>query len=135
MASAVAEGGTPPQLAEAATSWYQPVGASLLAPACTHLQAAHHRFISTRGPPTAAGADVLFVAILETKEVSAALAEAGINAKQLASAVEEGRGSIRVDSATADTQVGLPSVFFKQGQLMSLRGVSWVPTRVAAACG
>ncbi|KAI7843936.1 hypothetical protein COHA_002475 [Chlorella ohadii] len=50
------------------------------------------------------GADVLFVAILETKEVSAALAEAGINAKQLASAVEEGRGSMHVDSATADTQ-------------------------------
>ncbi|PRW56139.1 chaperone 1 [Chlorella sorokiniana] len=50
------------------------------------------------------GADVLFVAILETKEVSSALAEAGINAKQLASAVEEGRGSMHVDSATADTQ-------------------------------
>ncbi len=48
---------------------------------------------------------MLFVAILETKEVSAALAEAGINAKQLASAVEEGRGSMHVDSATADTQV------------------------------
>lgn len=44
--------------------------------------------------------------MLETKEVSGALAEAGINAKQLASAVEEGRGSAHVDSATADTQVG-----------------------------
>lgn len=118
-------------------SWRQPVGASLhpLAGGSSSLHQHTFYHISTRAPPTAAGADVLFVAILETKEVSAALAEAGINAKQLASAVEEGRGSIRVDSATADTQVGLPSVFFKQGQLMSLRGVSWVPTRVAAACG
>ena len=54
--------------------------------------------------PLPAGADVLFLAILDTKEVAAALGEAGINKAQLAAAVEEGRGSARVDSATADTQ-------------------------------
>ncbi|KAL4440691.1 hypothetical protein ABPG77_000400 [Micractinium sp. CCAP 211/92] len=50
------------------------------------------------------GADVLFLAILDTKDVGAALSEAGLNKAQLASAVEEGRGSGHVDSATADTQ-------------------------------
>ncbi len=52
----------------------------------------------------AAGADVLFLAILDCKDVAGALSEAGINKAQLASAVEEGRGSMHVDSATADTQ-------------------------------
>lgn len=44
---------------------------------------------------------MLFLAILETKDVAAALSEAGLNKAQLASAVEEGRGSGHVDSATA----------------------------------
>ena len=47
---------------------------------------------------------MLFLAILDTKEVAAALGEAGVNKAQLAAAVEEGRGSAHVDSATADTQ-------------------------------
>lgn len=50
------------------------------------------------------GADVLFLALLDTKDVSAALSEAGLNKTQLAAAVEEGRGSGHVDSATADAQ-------------------------------
>ncbi|PSC72780.1 chaperone 1 [Micractinium conductrix] len=50
------------------------------------------------------GADVLFLALLDTKELTAALSEAGLNKAQVAAAVEEGRGSARVDSATADTQ-------------------------------
>lgn len=47
---------------------------------------------------------MLFRAVLDSKEVAAALAEAGVNRAQLAAAVEEGRGSMQVDSATADTQ-------------------------------
>ncbi|KAL4457526.1 hypothetical protein ABPG75_012391 [Micractinium tetrahymenae] len=50
------------------------------------------------------GADVLFLAILDTKDVSTALSEAGLNKAQLAAAVEEGRGTGKVNSATADTQ-------------------------------
>ncbi|EFN58888.1 hypothetical protein CHLNCDRAFT_56016 [Chlorella variabilis] len=50
------------------------------------------------------GADVLFLAILDAREVAAALGEAGLNKAQLAAAVEEGRGAAHVDSATADTQ-------------------------------
>ena len=54
--------------------------------------------------PSPAGADVLFLAILDAREVAAALGEAGLNKAQLAAAVEEGRGAAHVDSATADTQ-------------------------------
>ena len=50
------------------------------------------------------GADVLFLALLDSKEMGAALSEAGANKSQVAAAVEAGRGTARVDSATADTQ-------------------------------
>lgn len=55
-------------------------------------------------PPRPAGADVLFQAILDSKEVAKALEEAGVNKAQLAAAVEEKRGAGNVDSATADQQ-------------------------------
>ncbi|KAI3436547.1 hypothetical protein D9Q98_005963 [Chlorella vulgaris] len=50
------------------------------------------------------GADMLFLSILDNKDIAAALAEAGVNKAQLAAAVQEGRGTAQVDSATADTQ-------------------------------
>jgi ATP-dependent Clp protease ATP-binding subunit ClpB len=47
---------------------------------------------------------MLFLSILDNKDIAAALAEAGVNKAQLAAAVQEGRGTAQVDSATADTQ-------------------------------
>jgi hypothetical protein len=41
----------------------------------------------------------MFLAILDSKDVSNALAEAGINKAQLAAAVEESRGSMQVGAA------------------------------------
>lgn len=64
-------------------------------------ESAHMRGPSALPGAAPAGADVLFVAILDTKEVAAAISEAGLNKAQLAAAVEEGRGSGKVDSATA----------------------------------
>ena len=51
-----------------------------------------------------AGVDVLLLAVLDTKEVSSALAEAGVQKGQLENAIEDSRGSANVDSATADDQ-------------------------------
>ena len=79
-------------------AWRANAGA--IAPARSHP-------VKTLPPSSAAlptGADVLFLALLDTKELTAALSEAGLNKAQVAAAVEEGRGSARVDSATADTQ-------------------------------
>eukprot|EP00887_Chlorella_sp_A99_P002690 scaffold6.g2690.t1 len=50
------------------------------------------------------GADVLFAAVLDAKEVSKAVEEAGLNKAALVAAIEEQRGSGTVDSATADQQ-------------------------------
>lgn len=47
---------------------------------------------------------MLFLAVLDSRDVASALAEAGINKAQLAAAVEESRGGAAVDSATADMQ-------------------------------
>lgn len=50
------------------------------------------------------GADLLLLALLEAKDVSNALSEAGITRSQIASAVESARGSAAVNSPTADSQ-------------------------------
>jgi ATP-dependent Clp protease ATP-binding subunit ClpB len=47
---------------------------------------------------------MLLLAVLDTKEVSAALQEAGIPKSALERAIEDSRGSANVDSATADAQ-------------------------------
>ena len=47
---------------------------------------------------------MLFLAVIDAKDVAAALAEAGVNKAQLAAAVEQQRGTAKVDSATADAQ-------------------------------
>jgi len=50
------------------------------------------------------GADVLPIAISDTRDVSKALEEAGLSKSQLAAALDESRGSRKVDSQTADAQ-------------------------------
>lgn len=50
------------------------------------------------------GADILLTALLDAKEVSKALEESGVPKAMLITALEEGRGSRNVDSATADAQ-------------------------------
>ncbi len=48
--------------------------------------------------------DVLLLAVLDTKEVSSALVEVGVQKGQLEKAIEDSRGSANVDSAPADDQ-------------------------------
>lgn len=51
--------------------------------------------------------DVLLLALLDSKEVAAALQESGLSKSQLEAAIEETRGHTNVDSATGDSQVGV----------------------------
>lgn len=50
------------------------------------------------------GVDVLLQAILDSREVSKALEDAGVGRKQLQSALEASRGSHKIESATSDAQ-------------------------------
>lgn len=50
------------------------------------------------------GVDVLLQAILDSRDVSKALEDAGVGRKQLQSALEASRGSHKIESATADAQ-------------------------------
>lgn len=50
------------------------------------------------------GVDVLLQAILDSRDVSKALEDAGVGRKQLQSALEGSRGSHKIESATADAQ-------------------------------